>query len=63
VGPEISVELLAFEPAVRKVHAGGSMIRAALHQAIAEHLQIAGDALDLGGAENAGYRSSPRGAS
>jgi SAM-dependent methyltransferase len=38
------------------------MIRAALHQALDEHVRVAGDVLDLGGGENASYRNSLRGA-
>jgi SAM-dependent methyltransferase len=61
-GAEISVELLAFRRAVREARGGGSMIRAALHQAIADHLLVLGDVLDLGGGEKASYRSRLQGA-
>ena len=49
--PQISVEILDFRRALREVREGGSMIRAALHQALDDHVQIAGDVLDLGGGE------------
>lgn len=38
------------------------MIRAALHQALDDHVEVAGDVLDLGGGENASYRDRLRGA-
>ena len=61
VEPVISVELLDFRRTVREARGGGSLIRAALHQAIADHLEVVGDVLDLGGGENASYRSRLRG--
>jgi SAM-dependent methyltransferase len=61
VEQHINVELLNFTRALREVRSGRSLVRAALHQALEEHVQIGGDVLDLGGGKNASYRRLLRG--